>query len=94
MQDSRNDLNLPSSLPVIILGIPWQDRVINTEVLEGAGHIACTSYCASDAYDGLDMSTKWKMAVSPRTYYTVSLPQVLDQLVIHYCVIRMSARGT
>ncbi len=66
-----------------ILGITWQDRVPNTEVLDQAKtfnmHSVCTHSFHKDTYAGSAMSPECRMAGFLRTSCMVSSPLASDQ---------------
>ena len=55
-----------------ILGVKWQDHVLNSEILSRAEPPACTPYLVIAAWDGLDMFITWMMDSSPKKFYKVN----------------------
>ena len=77
-----------------ILGISWQDRVSNTEVLPQPTSQACSLCSDSAGCFGWEMSTAWRMAASQKTFFMESWHLEGCPEAAHNWATRMSARET
>ena len=77
-----------------ILGISWQDRVSNAEVLCRANLPGMFTLLSSAGCVGWGMSSAWRMAASQNIFSMESWHLKLDPKAAHSSSTRMSARET
>ena len=75
-----------------ILGIPWQDRVSNTEVLSRANLPSIFTLLRQRRLRCWGISTAWRMTAPKKTFSMESWHLEGDPKASHNCATRMSAR--